>query len=41
MFIPPIISIFQTLTGNFVASDIIQLNSLWKDILIVMDFDES
>lgn len=38
MFIPPLISIFQTLTGNFVASDIIQVNGVWNEVLISNGF---
>lgn len=38
MFIPPAIAIFQTLTGNFVTSDIIQVNGLWNEVLISNGF---
>jgi PAS domain S-box-containing protein len=38
MFIPPLISIFQTLTGNFVASDIIMVNGAWNEVLISNGF---
>lgn len=38
IFIPPIICIFQTLNGNFVASDIINVHGVWNEVLISNGF---